>query len=128
MIKILTKLFNKESSKQSIVEPKPAEPQHEHTWTLVAQTFAPPVSISSNLTDSYFLEKAAFGVTTLLWDCDKCSLTKKEEMLGSENETMEELIKKVKMTGPQFVERDGETYVFNRWVPASSVPGNIPIR
>ncbi len=131
MIKILTKLFHKETPKLAIVEPAKTGPQHMHTWVLTAQTFAPPVTLNvtnSAINDTAFLEKASFGVTTLLWECDRCSVTKKEEMLGSESDTLEELVKKVKMTGPQFIERDGETYVFNKWVPVASIPGNIPIR
>lgn len=132
MIKILNKLFKKEEpQKLAIVEAKEQEPRHMHTWVLSAQTYAPPVSLNidkSTFGDTEFLEKASFGVTTILWECDKCQETKKVEMLGSDNDTLEDLVKKVKMTGPQFVERNGETFVFNKWNPASNIPGTIPIR
>ena len=131
MKNLLTNFFKKETPELAIVEPVKMGPQHMHTWVLTAQTFAPPISLNikdSNISDTAFLEKASFGVTTLLWECDKCSATKKEEMLGSENDTLEELVKKVKLTGPQYIERDGETYIFNKYIPITSYPGNIPIR
>jgi len=134
-MRILTKLFgHKGVPKQSIIEPvKIEEPRHMHTWVLTAQTYAPPSTINlsggnMDIKDPKTFEKLAFGVTTLLWECEKCTETKKEEMLGSDEETLEELVKKVRLTGPQYIERGGETFVFNKWTPATNIPGNIPIR
>ncbi len=129
----LSKIFRREvPQKQSIVVPEREEPKHMHTWSLVARTYAPPVSIQLDvanlqINDSPAFERMVHGVTTLLWECEKCPATRKEEMLGSDEETLDELVKKVRLTGPQYIERNGETFVFNKWVQAS-VPGTIPIR
>ncbi len=120
----LPKFLQKEPQKLAIVETTRTEPKHLHQWVVVTRTYASPVrTTSSNNSD-----KAMFGVTTILWECSTCGETRKEEMLGSEQSTMDELIDKVRKTGPQYIEDSGETFVFNKWTPASSVPGVIPLR
>jgi len=118
----------REEVKQLISQPEKLEPKHMHDWVLSNKTYAAPVGISIQDLDTKTIERLSMGVTTMLWECSKCAETKKEEMLGSDEDTMLELISKVKRTGPQYIERDGETYVFNKWSPPSMPSNVLPIR
>ena len=59
--------------------------QHIHRWKQIAKTYAPPVRpIVGGTIAANIVEKMMFGVTTILWECEDCSETRKEEMLGAE--------------------------------------------
>ncbi len=128
MIKFLNNLFHKkvEVVEQATVLPERTEPQHMHSWVVVTRTYAPPVKVNANTVTGS--DKSMFGVTTILWECATCGETRKEEMLGSEQSTLDELIDKVRKTGPQYIEDGGETFVFNKWTPVSAAPGVLPLR
>ena len=58
---------------------------HKHKWKKISRTFAGPVAgeIEGRGVGRY-LEKMAFGVTTILWECEVCQELRKEELLGKE--------------------------------------------
>ena len=58
---------------------------HKHDWKEIARTFAPPRDFfDGEGVPSDFAKLMAFGMTTILWECqDKdCQKLRKEEMLG----------------------------------------------
>jgi hypothetical protein len=59
---------------------------HEHVWTLVGKTYAPPFRGEMTGFGKEEVMKLAMGCTTYLWRCvdDKCNATRKEECLGKE--------------------------------------------
>lgn len=104
-------------------------PAHIHSWQLVAKTYASPrtgVHGSGNI-DERVVEKALLGVTTLLWECE-CGETKKEEMLGTDEDKLEEIIDKAGKMGPQQIVRGEDIYVVAKWTPPSSREGLTSIR
>lgn len=103
-------------------------PSHEHQWDLILKTYAPPKPefVSENL-DSATTEKLLFGVTVLLWKCVLCSETKKEEVIGTDENQLNEILGKVLNYGPQYVQEDGVTFVIAKWQPTTSAAG-LPIR
>ena len=60
----------------------------EHTWRLVAKTFAEPREVtdeSLELFDGEYYERCRAGVTTVLMVCDDCGKKDVTEMLGKES-------------------------------------------
>ena len=57
---------------------------HTHNWKKIKETYAPPVPINLDQASGILIERLYFGVTTILWECEKCQALKKEEMLGKE--------------------------------------------
>jgi hypothetical protein len=115
-------LFKKTKSTQ-----KPLEPveKHNHSWILVAHTYARPrKDISLDGMAQETAEKLMFGVTTLSWACE-CGDSKQEYLLGSDQNTLDEVLDKVVEFGQQIVDRDGQKYLVTKWAtqaPLSAIP------
>lgn len=108
----------------------PEVPKHQHIWTIVGKTYAPPTNLNLSTNTNMpatVLEKAMFGVTTLLWDCP-CGDTKREELLGSDEDLLEALINKADKIGPQFIDRNGKSFIISEWKPQQQNPSMIPIK
>ena len=111
------------------IEDRPPKPIHVHEWDLISKTYAPPAKNSQvNVADKETIEKTLFGVTVILWQCLVCKDLRKEEMLGSDENTLDELIVKSEEYGPQFIEREGKTYVVAKYQVPVAAPASIPIR
>lgn len=129
MFQTIKKLLSKEPvvvPQEVVVHTPKIESRHLHKWELTAQTYAPPREKVDNLSGSS-LEKAMFGVTSLLWECPTCGESKKEELLGSNGNSFEDLVIKVGRMGTQLVEFGGETYIFDKYYPQTKA-GGIPLR
>lgn len=104
---------------------------HIHNWDLVSRTYAPPrkdvASFVGDKTHILSLEKLFFGVTSLMWRCTICHEFHKEELLGSDEETLDELIEKAEVYGPQFIIQGDKTYALTRYVPPVQA-GALPVR
>ena len=114
-----------EPKEKKVIEKRPT---HQHIWKIIGKAYAPPTNLSFSNGQMQIppqtFEKAMFGVTTLLWECG-CGETKKEELLGSDEDLLESLIDKADKIGPQFVERRGKSYIVSEWKPqpnASMIP------
>ena len=120
------KIFQSNSSIPSAVNLKP---EHNHQWEVISKTFGPPrkdVSVTGIGQPS--LEKALFGVTTILWKCLGCPELKKEELLGSDESTLDELIAKAEEYGPQYIMQGDQAYVVAKYIPQVQQSGNYPVR
>lgn len=91
-----------------------------HQWELTAKTYAPPVRpITNVLQDLKILEKALFGVTTCVWQCAKCGDIRKEEMMGTDESQLLDILEKVDRAGgqAQYIKENNKVYVVMEWVP-----------
>lgn len=105
------------------------EADHTHQFETKMVTYAAPrrdVSIGNN---QALAEKAMFGVTTVFSKCLLCDTTKKEEILGSQNPQLDDMLDKVDQYGTQYMQREAQTYVFSKYQqqlqPITSV---LPLR
>ena len=123
MIPFLSKLFLKAP------EPaKPQEPPHVHSFELIAKTIAEPQPFQKKLTVNNYLPKEIFlGTTTYLWECAECGQLRKEELLGSEEPTLPNLLVKVNEQGPIKIVRDGKTYLVGP-LEEPRRTGTLPVR
>ena len=102
-------------------------PVHVHAWELETKTFARPrKDVDISKLSEELAQKAMFGATTLVWLCQSCGEMRAEEVLGAEEGELDDVIEKVRLMGPQLLERDGERFVVARAM--TQAPGTLPIR
>ena len=105
------------------------EEDHKHDWDLFSKTYGKAledIDVGQAGLPQALVEKMLFGVTTLLWKCVLCSETKKEEVLGTDESQLDDLFVKATNFGPQYIQKDGLTFVISKWQPATGQ--NIPLR
>lgn len=89
-----------------------------HEWELVAKTYAAPIKGSDlNGLDEFIAPKALFGVTTYVWQCKKTGDMRKEEVLGTDENQLYDILEKVDKFGMQYVKENGNVYGIAQWVP-----------
>lgn len=108
-------------------------PDHTHEWTLTSKTYAAPRKEVQGLgLSEALIEKAMFGVTTLLWECSVCQQLRKEEALGTDEQQLEVVLDNAARLGPQYLERESGMYIVAKWqAPVQSSqaqPEYIPVR
>ena len=116
-----------EKTTQITPEPieEPQKESHQHDFELIIKTYASPqhTVLDKNLSlNEKTLEKAICGITTLLWKCKICDETKKEEILGSDENQLEELIEKVRQFGSQTFKIGEETFLMGKVPPQNTIP------
>lgn len=100
-----------------------------HDWQVVSKFYGPPrkdISAEGVPADKLTLEKALFGVTTVLWECSVCGNLRKEEMLGTDENQLFELLAKAKQHGMQYVKDGDTTYAIAEVPPVQS--DKVPLR
>ena len=123
MIPFLSKLFSKAPEPS-----KPQEPPHVHSFELIAKTIAEPQILHQPLPPNACLEDKIFlGCTSYLWECPECGTLRKEQLLGSEEPTLPNILAKVNEQGPIKIVRDGKTYLVGP-LEEPRQPGTFPIR
>ena len=57
---------------------------HRHQWKEIARTHCGGVAKmkGTGYCSEHLFERMMFGVTTILWECEKCHKIKREELLG----------------------------------------------
>lgn len=113
---------------------KPMEettPPHTHAWNLLFSTYAAPYRqvgmVSGDTQDSDTFLKALLGTTTLLSECS-CGERRQDILLGSQNPELDDVLDRVLIYGPQYMQRDGVTFTFQRFVPQPQPVTGVPIR
>ena len=104
MIPFLSKLFSKAPEPS-----KPQEPPHVHSFELIAKTIAEPSNILPKDPDGFIPVSAILGCTSYLWECAECGQLRKEQLLGSEEPTLPNILAKVNEQGPIKIVREGKT-------------------
>jgi len=95
------------------------EKSEDHTWALTGKTYARPrleIGILQILSGDT-LEKALFGITTTIWECNHCGKVKREVFLGSDEPVLDELLDRVAQFGNQSIERGSDTFTISKWSP-----------
>lgn len=98
-----------------------------HTWELIAKTMVEPKNVTS-LSDSSLTKLALTGMTTFIFQCTKCSEFKKEEMVGLEESPLDRLMDKVDVGGPEYILREGKTYILMRRPDSPQTGVTLPVR
>lgn len=98
---------------------------HEHEWDLIAKTFIEPKPMTTIAGDSEATKLALTGKTTYLFQCSKCSQFLKQECEGLETTSLDRLLDKVDIHGPEYILKNGKTYVI---LKQPEQPGNLPVR
>lgn len=110
--------------------PLPQEPTHEHQWERKFTSYAAPrkdIAGQSLPITPEALSKVILGVTTIVEQCIICHQTRQQEILGSENPQLDEVLDKVIDFGPQYMQRDGVTFAIQRYqAPIQNAP--LPLR
>lgn len=121
--------FKKEEPGLTFEMPQTIEADHQHQWETYAKTYAVPRKgvEGSNLPEAT-IEKALFGVTTFILKCVICQVLTKEEMLGSDEVQLNDMVQKINQYGPQYFQEDNVTYVVQRYVPAPKSVMDLPMR
>ena len=99
------------------------EPQIEKTWELVAKTYAPPLrTFNKEIDDMATLQKVLFGVTTCVWQCAQTGEIRKEEILGSDESQLRDILEKVDRAGGalQYIKENNKIYAIMEYVPETT--------
>jgi len=97
---------------------------HKHNWELIAKTFVEPKPIS--VQGALDLTRLSMtGMTTFIFQCTECDEFKTQMTEGIETTTLDRLIDKVDISGPEYIMRDGKTYILMKY---QKVQENLPIR
>lgn len=82
-----------------------------HEWSLVGRSYAPPIrNIPQQLTDIAALERAMFGVTTLLFVDLSTGELHREQMVGSDENQLQSLLEKAENYGIQYIPHNGKRF------------------
>ncbi len=101
--------------------------EHTHQWDLIAKTFVEPKPLTITGDVKNELNRLAMtGMTTYLFQCSICSDFKKEECAGMEESSLDRLMDKVDIGGPEYILRDGKTYILLKQPPQDAQ--NLPLR
>jgi len=106
----------------------------EHDWELISRTYASPrkdaAALASLNLDTTVLQKALTGVTTYLWQCKNTGDIRKEELLGTDKDELQELVEKVdRGNGIEYIRFNESVYAITKWVPPKSgQPPVVPVK
>ena len=82
-----------------------------HEWTLVGRSYAAPVrNIPQQLTDIPTLERAMFGVTTLVFLDSLTGTIRKEQLIGSDENQLPSYLEKAENYGIQYIPYNGKKF------------------
>jgi len=109
-------LFNEAEDTEQVAE-------EEKTWELVAKTYAPPIrGFNKEISDADTLQKVLFGVTTCVWQCQETGEIRREEILGSDENQLRDILDKVDRAGGalQYIKENGKVYAIMEYIPEQS--------
>lgn len=106
--------------------------REKHQWQLVSRSYASPIrsfgEIDLSKMTQNLAEKLLLGVTTYLWECLLTGDVRKEEILGSDTQVLEELLIKVKQYGKQLIkDESGQAFSIDILQPVVD-PTTLPMR
>ncbi len=104
-----------------------SSPDHTCQMEVVMKNYITPIKgIVSTYTDA-IPQKALFGATVLLWKCVVCSKTRQEEVLGTDENQLDNLLEKAEQYGPQYIQKEGVTFVVAKYQSQVSQV-SVPVR
>jgi hypothetical protein len=105
------------------IQPEKTEPEedHFHEWQLVSKTYAKPIPPGMEVhNDQHLMEKALFGFTTCLWECGVCHKHKLDELMGTDEDSLEAYLERAGTVGPQYIKREDGDFVLAKVQPTPS--------
>lgn len=114
--------------KKNVLPPEPeGRETHSHAWVEIARTYARPRrDVSANGYSEEIFQRTLFGATNILYECKICHEHKSETLLGSTEDTLEDLCDKALEIGTQYFQKDNETFTISKWTPGA--PTGLPVR
>lgn len=108
------------------------QPREKHQWQLISRTYAPPVrnfeGLELDKLPISVVQKLALGVTTYLWECALTEDIRKEEVLGSDLDLLQEVLQKANLYGRQFIkDESGNQYIVDRYIDPNEIV-SLPVR
>lgn len=105
---------------------------HKHQWVLITRTISEPKNINAGglvaQLPQEFADKLVFGLTTYVWECEECGELRKQECLGTEETSLDEILNRVDMYGSQQVTKDNKNYVVVPQAKVATQLGQVPIQ
>ena len=132
MINYLKSLFNrKETSVEKIIREN-QKPREKHLWQLILKTYAAPARDLSGVSlvglPEDLVKELILGVTTYTWECSLTGDIRTEKMLGSDGDTLQDILQKVKMYGKQVVtDEKGIKYAIDVYLQPQDI-ASLPVR
>lgn len=128
MIDFFKNLFSNKSEVQKI---RPVA-REKHNWQLISRSYASPVrdftGINLEKLSSDLISELSLGVTTYVWECSLTGDIRTEKILGSDTDTLQDILQKVKMYGKQFVtDEQGIKYVIDVYFQPQDLT-SLPVR
>lgn len=128
MIDFLKNLF---SNKKEIQKIRPVS-REKHNWQLISRSYASPVrdftGINLEKLGSDLILELSLGVTTYVWECSLTGDIRTEKILGSDTDTLQDILQKVKMYGKQFItDEHGIKYVIDVYLQPQDLT-SLPVR
>ena len=108
--------------------PEPPQPSCQHQWIERARSYAPPIKIDEvpiQLSDDE-ASSILVGSTILIDECQVCHQIRQTKFAGSTNTELQEILSKVSLYGTQYLQKDGETFIFQRYQPPMAA--GVPLR
>lgn len=98
----------------------------QHDWQLISKSYAPPRrDIPVEKLPPELVQKAIFGVTVYLWQCKNTGEIRKDEVLGSDENQLLDLIEKAEKYGIQYIKEGQSTYAVAKVPPESA---GVPLK
>lgn len=96
----------------------------DHSWKIVAKTYAPAIPKLQTLQfDPTILQKVLFGVTSYMWECEHCGAVHKEELLGSDENQLTEILEKADTLGTiQYVKHEDKSFAITKVPQSQQIP------
>ena len=89
----------------------------QHKWNIITKTYAAPTATPAGVTDRDTLEKALFGVSSYMQQCEHCGELRKQEMLGTDENQLSTVIANVEREGMQYITVNENVYAVAKWAP-----------
>lgn len=108
------------------------KPDHAHEWDLLSKTHIlkretiNPTDFDK--VDQSTMDKMLFGGTVFLWECLICKQLRKEDVLGGETTPLDEFIDKAALYGPQYYQKNGETFQIAKLINQPAKAPVLPMR
>lgn len=127
MLGFLKSLFKKDE----VVAYKP-QSREKHQWQLITRSYAAPISsfdgIALDKLSTEMVQKLSLGVTTYVWECSLTGDIRKEEVLGSDSDTLQDILNKANQYGKQVIkDGSGNLYIIDRYIDPSDLT-SLPVR
>ncbi len=106
--------------------------REKHQWQLLFRTYAAPVRSFEGMKLENLpvetVQKLSLGVTTYVWECSLTGDLRTEELLGSDSDTLQDILAKANQYGKQTIrDENGNIYTIDRHISPTDLT-SLPVR